>query len=248
MPKTSSKVCSRTSFFCFGTASRASSSLSSALSDLRMAFCNSGVERSSSGNYKREDGRFTASIPSEIVLFAFFAAFLAERRVCTARSGQAPCPPCLPAALKCHPRRGEKKCFPHLQSRGFPGRHRNGSFSASPFPALCILSIRYTCLSIDAPIFTAPGFNIRNISENGICLRRTNRVPQGFQTERPVFHFLRHAGDTVGLPLPQDTSVHPRGKPISHSTQSGFSAAVSEAGCSIKITCADRLLPPFSGL
>ena len=47
-----------------GTAARAASSLSAALSDLRIAFCSSGAARSSSENCKREDGRSLAAVPS----------------------------------------------------------------------------------------------------------------------------------------------------------------------------------------
>ena len=47
-----------------GTAVRAASSLSAALSDLRIAFCSSGAARSSSVNCKREDGRLFAAVPS----------------------------------------------------------------------------------------------------------------------------------------------------------------------------------------
>ncbi len=61
--------------------------------------------------------------------------------------------------------------------------------------------------------------------ENRIRLGWANGVAQSFQPQHPIFHTIRHAGDSFRLFGPEDTSVHPRGKPMSHSTQSGFRAA-----------------------
>ena len=58
-----------------------------------------------------------------------------------------------------------------------------------------------------------------------------------------IIGLLRYAGHSLRLPVPEDSSVHPFGKPISHSTQSGFKAALSERGFSWKITWAARF--PF---
>ena len=57
-------------------------------------------------------------------------------------------------------------------------------------------------------------------TEYGVCLRRDDGVAQGPQPCYPVFHAPRHARD-VRLYVP--ISVQPMGRPMSHSTQGGFS-------------------------
>ena len=78
--------------------------------------------------------------------------------------------------------------------------------------------------SIGANAGTGPGLNRRDIVKNGIGLGRADRVPQGFQPQGPVLRVLRDPGDALRLGGPEDAAVHPWGKPMSHSTQSGFSA------------------------
>ena len=63
-----------------GTAAFAASSLSAALSDLRMAFFSSGAARSSSVNCKREEGRSLAASPSRKVSRRLRRAFFVWRR------------------------------------------------------------------------------------------------------------------------------------------------------------------------
>src|SRR3712207_4365116 len=77
LPVASSKVRSRVKTFFFGIAARASSKRSAALSDLRIAFSNSGVTRSSSENCKREV--FVFAVASAC---ARLTAFLDAARVC----------------------------------------------------------------------------------------------------------------------------------------------------------------------
>ena len=96
--------------------------------------------------------------------------------------------------------------------------------------------------SIGANAGAGPGLDHGNIVKNGIGLGRADRVAQGFQPQGPVLRVLRYAGDACGFLSPEDTAVHPWGKPMSHSTQSGFSAAFSDRGCSWCITWAERLL------
>ena len=88
---------------------------------------------------------------------------------------------------------------------------------------------------------TIASLNHGDILKNRIGLGRADRVAQGFQPQGPPVHPLRHAGDSFRLPGPEDTSVHPWGKPMSHSTQSGFKATVSDTGFSRLISCAERL-------
>ena len=96
--------------------------------------------------------------------------------------------------------------------------------------------------SIGANVHTSPGLNRRDIVKNRISLGRADRVAQGFQPQGPVLRVLGYAGDALWLGGPEDTAVHPFGKPMSHSTQSGFRAAFSDRGCSWWITWAERLL------
>ena len=123
--------------------------------------------------------------------------------------------------------------------------HRNGPVTGHllglllrgfPFLHLSVTS------SIGANAGAGPGLDHGNIVKNGIGLGRADRVAQGFQPQGPVLRVLRYAGDVLRLAGPEDTAVHPFGKPMSHSTQSGFSAAFSDRGCSWWITCAERLL------
>ena len=111
--------------------------------------------------------------------------------------------------------------------------HRNGPVTGHllglllggfPFLHLSVTS------SIGADAGARPGLYQRNIMKNGIGLGRADRIAQGFQPQGPVLRVLRYAGDACGFLSPEDTAVHPWGKPMSHSTQSGFSAAFSERG------------------
>ena len=122
--------------------------------------------------------------------------------------------------------------------------HRNGPVTGHllglllggfPFLHLSVTS------SIGADAGARPGLNRRDIVKNGIGLGRADRVAQGFQPQGPVFRVLGDPGDALRLGGPEDTAVHPWGKPMSHSTQSGFSAAFSESGFSWWMICADRL-------
>src|SRR5699024_1602764 len=108
-------------------------------------------------------------------------------------------------------------------------------FGGFPFLHLSVTS------SVGADVGARPGLYQGNVVKNGIGLGRADRVPQGFQPQRPILRILGYAGDALRLAGPEDTSVHPCGKPMSHSTQSGFNAAFSDRGCSWWITWADRL-------
>ena len=99
-------------------------------------------------------------------------------------------------------------------------------FGGFPFLHLSVTS------SIGANVGTGPGLYHGNVVKNGIGLGWADRIAQGFQPQGPVLRVLRYAGDVCGLLSPEDTAVHPWGKPMSHSTQSGFSAAFSDRGCS----------------
>ena len=95
--------------------------------------------------------------------------------------------------------------------------------------------------SIGANAGAGPGLDHGNVVKNGIGLGRADRIAQGFQPQGPVLRVLRYAGDALRLGGPEDAAVHPWGKPMSHSTHSGFSAAFSERGFSWWMICADRL-------
>ena len=79
LPVASSKVRSFTSFFCFGIAAFASSSLSAAFSDFLIYGSSSGVVRSSSVNFKRE-----VEVRKAVASCSFLTAFLFAFRVCAA--------------------------------------------------------------------------------------------------------------------------------------------------------------------
>ena len=66
-------------------------------------------------------------------------------------------------------------------------------------------------------------------------------LPRVFSRRARFCGVFGDTGDSFRLCGPEDTSVHFRGKPMSHSTQSGFSAAVSDSGRSCRITWDDRL-------
>lgn len=70
------------------------------------------------------------------------------------------------------------------------------------------------------------------IAKDGISLRRADGIAQRLQPQRSIFGVFRYAGDVFRFSCPEDTSVHPFGNPISHSTQSGLRAAFSESGFS----------------
>ena len=132
-------------------------------------------------------------------------------------------------------------------------------------------------------IYASSHFNIRNTFEYGENLRRADGISERFQSVGSACCVLCYTGYVRRLPLPQFmsvqqaaparniikvfrkpffrsttvnivyTAVQPRGKPINHSTQSGFSAAVSECGFSSRIICAAKfalslLLSITSGL
>lgn len=92
-------------------------------------------------------------------------------------------------------------------------------------------------------LFAAPCGDLRHKMKNGIGLGRAYCISKCFQTESPPLNLFRHTGNILRLFQPEDTSVHPFGKPISHSTQSGFNAALSDSAPSWKMICADRF--PF---
>ena len=80
LPAASSKMRSVFKTFFVGMASFAASSLSAARSERRIAFCRSGEARSSSVNFRREEGRCRTAEPSRTVSAWAFAAFFAFRR------------------------------------------------------------------------------------------------------------------------------------------------------------------------
>ena len=108
---------------------------------------------------------------------------------------------------------------------GFPLPHRPWSSSEPPSPGLFAGLWLFTCLPVRALVAALPSLNFGNVVENRIRLGWADGVAQGFQPQYPVLHALGHTGDSLRLFGPEDTSVHPRGKPMSHSTQSGFRAA-----------------------
>jgi hypothetical protein len=64
-------------------------------------------------------------------------------------------------------------------------------------------------------------FNFRDGAKNRVSLSGDDRVAQSLQTRHPIFHAFRHPGYVRFYP--PISSVQPMGKPISHSTQPGFS-------------------------
>ena len=69
---------------------------------------------------------------------------------------------------------------------------------------------------------TAARFNVRNVFENREHLRRRNCIAQRFHPLAAVRHLFGQTRDVGGFFGPKGMSVHLRGKPISHSTQSGL--------------------------
>ena len=63
---------------------------------------------------------------------------------------------------------------------------------------------------------------IENVFENREHLRRRNCIAQCFHPLAAVRHLFGQARDVGGFFGPKGMSVHLRGKPISHSTQSGL--------------------------
>ena len=202
--------------------------LIAALSDLRTAFFSSGAARSASENCKREEGRSLAASPSGRCRAACAAPFSPVG----VPGVPPPRPPPGSMPLPFHPQKNNPAPGDGLKY-GWPRRspvHRNGPVTGHllglllggfPFLHLSVTS------SIGADAGARPGLNRRDIVKNGIGLGRADCVAQGFQAQGPVLRVISYAGDICGFLSPEDTAVHPFGKPMSHSTQSGFSAAFS---------------------
>ena len=70
---------------------------------------------------------------------------------------------------------------------------------------------------------------LRRLRRYFISLRRAEGISRRFQPQRTVFGIFGYAGNVLRFCCPEDTSVHPFGNPISHSTQSGLRTAFSES-------------------
>ena len=64
--------------------------------------------------------------------------------------------------------------------------------------------------------------DVSDVFENREHLRRRNCIAQRFHPFAAVRYILGQTRDVGGLFCPKGMSVHLRGKPISHSTQSGL--------------------------